>query len=247
MQSRPSRPGRTFTLVELLVVIAIISVLAAMLLPALERALDNARQVSCLSNQKQFGLLFEQYAGDFGEWLFPNDTEAAGRTGQQLWWGRMVVNKYVDTGETATSHGTLFMCPASAKYTERMFNNAGPYYRANYGLNTCLAGPDWYSGASEVRQRRTLEFPAGGQKPTEIVFLTDNACTAWFIHKNSGPTNDPLGGDPPAGIHARHSRAANFLFADWHAGRLAPPYSPPGTNMEWLNPDNRVYPEYIRY
>jgi prepilin-type N-terminal cleavage/methylation domain-containing protein len=53
-----------FTLVELLVVIAIISILAAMLLPALENALVTARRVSCLSDRRQNGLQTFLFADD---------------------------------------------------------------------------------------------------------------------------------------------------------------------------------------
>lgn len=62
------RPG--FSLIELLFIIAVIGVLAAILLPALARARENARRTSCLSNLSQLGLIMHMYAQE-NEWDLP--------------------------------------------------------------------------------------------------------------------------------------------------------------------------------
>jgi prepilin-type N-terminal cleavage/methylation domain-containing protein len=78
------RPGG-FTLVELLVVIAIITVLAALLLPVLAGAREQARRTVCLSNMRQIGAAHRLYLQDWDErfpyWYlpWPADSQPSGR------------------------------------------------------------------------------------------------------------------------------------------------------------------------
>lgn len=65
-----------FTLIELLVVITIISILAAMLLPALARAREAANKVSCSNNLRQMGLVFLMYANENKDSLPPGNPNA---------------------------------------------------------------------------------------------------------------------------------------------------------------------------
>ena len=61
-----------FTIIELLIVIAIITILAALLLPALKSAINKANIIDCTSNLKQIGVGIATYAGDNHD-FFPND------------------------------------------------------------------------------------------------------------------------------------------------------------------------------
>jgi len=72
---------KRFTLIELLVVIAIIAILAALLLPAMRKARDRAKDLACLSNQKQLNVGIQVYAGDGDDWLPPGSGYTFAPTG----------------------------------------------------------------------------------------------------------------------------------------------------------------------
>lgn len=71
---RRRQHDRGFTLIELLVVIAIISILAALLFPAVGTTLERGRRTACRSNQRQLGLAMMQFMDNNGGW-FPFKTD----------------------------------------------------------------------------------------------------------------------------------------------------------------------------
>ncbi len=151
--SSTTLPRRTsaFTLIELLVVIAIIAILAAILFPVFAQAREKARQVACMSNEKQIGTAVMMYIQDYDE-TYPAidlDLSAAtppilplpdGRKYQGLMGWALQYYPYIKSTQ-------VFVCPNDDLSTEHYYDNgtANPYIGKynkpvpmSYGINESM-------------------------------------------------------------------------------------------------------------
>jgi prepilin-type processing-associated H-X9-DG protein/prepilin-type N-terminal cleavage/methylation domain-containing protein len=197
-----SRPepggGGAFTLIELLVVIAVIAILAALLLPALSRAKENARATQCLSQMRQLGLAVQLYADENQE-EFPRSQHSAFAHGQ-LTWGRALATQLGSTATTWTNLlSAVYHCPSDRRNT--------PW---SYGLNVYFElGPDDdYEGKPQT-WRRVASVP----NPAATVVFAENNSSADHIMPNFWTA----AADAVDVATNRHGQRANYAFADGHA------------------------------
>ncbi len=97
--------AKIFTLIELLVTIAIIAILASMLLPALKRAQNSARQIACLNQEKQLAVGIAQYIGDYNGWL----PTCAGYSGGNRYDWRYSLCPYLNVNATNSTDWTPWL------------------------------------------------------------------------------------------------------------------------------------------
>ena len=120
---------RAFTLIELLVVIAIIAILAAMLLPALQKAKDKAHQANCVGRNKQLALAYAMYTQDNRETMPFQVTGGSASLGQQPASGRndlvvTLLKKYYGEEES------VWECAVGRNYGSKDVRYVGRWFNA---------------------------------------------------------------------------------------------------------------------
>jgi prepilin-type N-terminal cleavage/methylation domain-containing protein/prepilin-type processing-associated H-X9-DG protein len=214
------RPGaRAFTLIELLVVIAIIAILAALLLPVLSSAKNQARRIGCVNNVKQLQIGWNLYADDFSDlivtnaWV-PGDMNYADDATNLALLGESLLFPYCK----ATG---LYKCPADVRLSPKSFVVSV----RSYSMNTYLNGYDTAAELADAPGVYTVEtklsqitLPPPSQR---IVFVDESENT--IDDGNFGIIPSRLGTSFSSVDHwnnyptARHNNGAVFSFADGHA------------------------------
>ncbi|MGI5922373.1 MAG: DUF1559 domain-containing protein [Lentisphaeria bacterium] len=216
---------RSFTLIELLVVIAIIAILAAMLLPALAKAREKARSISCTSNVKQMALACNMYADDNADML----TTALMNS---HWWHDVLAGY--------TGDEKIYRCPSMSENVKPSFEGINSTVINHYGWNYNPWDGAYGTDDNYVRSGLGFRVPGNDRRggvvtrgeiphPSNMIMLGDGRPAG--VRGLIGP---PMSGtNLTTNVPSLHSGGCNIGHVDGHAAFYKKEVLQSRGNMWW--------------
>ena len=212
---------QAFTLIELLVVIAIIALLMAVIVPALRRVRDQAREVICMNNLRQVGLAANMYAEEWEQFI----PRGLGGGSGQAWY--QLFMPYLSQKATDGDYRSvdIYRCPSypDKDQTVCFVVNGWAFEDSTDMIGFEMLEPTRLTDCTRRAQTIYLADNEDGQWRDiirEAGDKGDNKCDVWNPGHLPGSTGQNSS-DGRRVAQQRHRNGCNALFLDWHTEWLA--------------------------